>query len=96
MAIDHAEVRRIAQLAHLELDDAFATALVRDLQSILDHVAMLDELDLDEIPPTTVALAEARPLREDTPRASLSSTAALSSAPDKCAGYFRVPRMLGE
>ncbi len=96
MAIDHAEVRRIARLAHLELDaDAVAT-LARELQSILDHVARLDELDLESVPSTASMPHDRRPLREDTERASLSNDDALRNAPDHAAGHFRVPRVLAE
>ena len=94
MAIDDAEVRRIARLAHLELD-AVAT-LARELQSILDHVARLDELDLESVPSNTHMPRDRQPLREDTERASLSGDDALSGAPDHAAGHFRVPRVLGE
>ena len=94
MAIDHAEVRRIARLARLELDaDAVAT-LARELQTILDHVAVLDELDLDSVPSTASLPHDRQPLREDTARACLSNDAALSNAPEHAAGLFRVPRVL--
>ncbi len=94
MAIDHAEVRRIARLAHLEPDaDAVAT-LARELQSILDHVAVLDELDLESVPSTVNTADERQPLREDTERTSLSSDDALSNAPEHAAGHFLVPRVL--
>ncbi len=94
MAIDHAEVRRIARLAHLEPDaDAVAT-LARELQSILDHVAVLDELDLESVPSTTNRPHDRQPLREDTERTSLSSDDALSNAPEHAAGHFLVPRVL--
>jgi len=96
VAIDHAEVRRIARLAHLELDPGDDTTLVRELQSILDHVASLDELDLESVPATADRPHAGPPLREDTERASLSNDEALASAPDHAAGYFRVPRVLGE
>ena len=46
MAIDSAEVRRIARLAHLDLDEATIEAFTDQLQSILDYVAVLEELDL--------------------------------------------------
>ncbi len=96
MAIDHAEVRRIARLAHLELDPGEDATLVRELQSILDHVASLDELDLESVPATADRPDAGPPLREDTERASLSNDEALASAPDHAAGHFRVPQVLGE
>lgn len=96
MAIDPAEVRRIAQLAHLELDDATVVEFAEQLESILHHVAALDELDLGEVPPTRWALEAGGRLREDIEQPGLTAEQALANAPDAAAGHFRVPRVLGE
>ena len=93
MAIDRAEVRRISRLAHLELDDAAIDSLTRDLESILEHVATLDELDVDSIRPWTRPGVESA-LREDVPTTSLTQDEALANAPDDAGGHFRVPRVL--
>jgi len=96
VAIDPAEVRRISELARLELDDDAVDSLTSDLQSILDHVALLDTLDVHDVDPTLGA-AEATPaLREDRTEESLTNAAALANAPDAAEGHFRVPRMIVE
>ena len=94
MPIDRAEVQRIARLAHLELEDPDVDALARDLESILDHVAMLDELDVSELEPTTAALDTPHVLREDETRPSVPGDDALANAPEAGDGFFRVPRVL--
>ena len=96
MRIDHAEVRRIARLAHLELDDADVDALTRDLESILDHVALLDELDVSSVEPTAFALDEPAEPREDALDPSVPNADALADAPDSGYGHFRVPRVIDE
>jgi aspartyl-tRNA(Asn)/glutamyl-tRNA(Gln) amidotransferase subunit C len=94
LAIDSAEVRRIAALANLELD-AETIEIFRDqLQSILDYVAMLDELDVSSIPPTAYSVERRQPLREDEAQPSLRIEQALENAPGAAAGHFRVPRVL--
>ena len=93
-AIDRAEVRRIAQLAHLELDDAVVDALSLELESILDYVALLDELDVDAVDPAPWLPVEGSPLREDEPQPSLTHAEALKNAPDAAEGHFRVPKVL--
>jgi len=96
-AIDRAEVRRIARLARLELDEADVDVLSSQLASILDYVAMLDELDLVEVPPTSHRLSDAgHALREDAPSPGLGTAEALANAPDAADGHFRVPRVLAE
>jgi aspartyl-tRNA(Asn)/glutamyl-tRNA(Gln) amidotransferase subunit C len=94
--IDHAEVRRIARLAHLELDDAEVEALTRDLESILDHVALLDELDVSSVEPTAFALEVPAEPREDAPGVCVPSSEALVNAPDSADGHFRVPQVIDE
>jgi aspartyl-tRNA(Asn)/glutamyl-tRNA(Gln) amidotransferase subunit C len=94
VAIDRAEVRRIAQLAHLELDDAVVDALRSELESILDHVALLDELDVASVDPAPCLPFEPSALREDAPQASLANAEALKNAPDPAEGHFRVPKVL--
>jgi len=94
--IDHAEVRRIARLAHLELDDADVDALTCELESILDHVAMLDELDVSSVEPTAFALEVPADPREDALEPSVPNADALANAPDSADGHFRVPQVIDE
>ena len=96
MAIDSAEVRRIARLAHLDLDEATIEAFTDQLQSILDYVAVLGELDLQSIPPTWSTGELEQRLREDVDAPSVSADEALANAADTGADQFRVPRVLGE
>lgn len=93
MAIDLAQARQIAWLARLELGDAELTRLARELGSILDYVAVLDELDTSPGAPAAAADAE-KPLRDDRPRQALGVDEALENAPDPAGGFFRVPRSL--
>ena len=96
MRIDHAEVRRIARLAHLELDDADVEVLTRDLESILDHVALLDELDVSSVEPTAFALETPAEPREDALEPCVPNSEALVNAPESADGHFRVPQVIEE
>ena len=96
MPIDSGEVRRIAALARLDLDDETVETFRHQLQAILDHVAMLDSLGVDRIPPTSHARAESTPLRADEVQPSLTESEALRNAPDAAAGQFRVPKVIPE
>ena len=96
MRIDSEEVRRIARLARLRLDEQTVEQFRGQLQTILDHVALLDALGVDGVAPTAHPLEAKQPLRPDTVVPSLSEEEALSAAPDAVAGFFRVPRVLGE
>jgi aspartyl-tRNA(Asn)/glutamyl-tRNA(Gln) amidotransferase subunit C len=96
LAIDPGEARRIARLARLDLEDAEAETLARQLEAVLHHVAALDELDLGEGERSDFDAAPCGPLREDDTRDGLDSEEALRNAPDPASGCFRVPRSLPE
>jgi aspartyl-tRNA(Asn)/glutamyl-tRNA(Gln) amidotransferase subunit C len=94
LSIDEGEVRRIARLARLDPDDSAVERLGRELQSILDHVAMLDELDFTEEPAIPAPGRTGQPPRSDEPRPGLASDRAVANAPDADSDLFRVPRIL--
>jgi aspartyl-tRNA(Asn)/glutamyl-tRNA(Gln) amidotransferase subunit C len=84
------EVQKIARLAGLELaagDDAVA----RSLGSILEYVAALDELEVGDVPPTTLGALHGLHQRPDRVRAGLSVEEALRNAPESDGERFRVP-----
>lgn len=91
MAIDGADVRRIAELARLELSDDQVARMATELSAVLEFVATLQKLDLAGCEPMSFAPAEA-PLRDDAPDERLLTTpAALAMAPEAEEGFFIVP-----
>ena len=94
MPIDAEQVRYIASLAQLELDDPTVERFRHQLQEILDYVAVLATLDVSSIEPTAHALGRGQPLRADAVAHSLPRDRAQENAPDAAAGHFRVPRVL--
>ena len=93
MTIGRDEVLRIAGLAKLELDPT-DTSLVDSLQSILEYVALLDEVDVSDVEPTSFGAPAISRDREDEPRTGLTAEEALRNAPDGLEGQFRVPGVL--
>jgi aspartyl-tRNA(Asn)/glutamyl-tRNA(Gln) amidotransferase subunit C len=95
------DLRRVAELANLELTAAEEVSMLRDLNSILDHVAQLNELDTASVP----AMAQVSEIlagessvstlyREDEERPCLDRTLVMSGAPDSDGVYFRVPKVI--
>ena len=91
MAITREQVLHVARLARLDLDDGEVERLTGELGAILDAVSKVAELDLENVPPTSHPLDLVNVWAEDEPRESLSNDDALSNAPDREAGFFRVP-----
>lgn len=94
MPVSHEEVRRIAALAHLDLDDAMVERLRVHLDQILAYVGKLDELDTGGVAPALGVTEAGEAPREDTPGRSVPIEDALANAPDSGQRHFRVPRVL--
>ena len=93
--ITEKEVRYVAALANLTLDDAEVARFRADLDGILEH---MDKLN-GSIPPAwnpwrRCSSSQAAGLREDIPEPPLGSEAALANAPRRGAGYFKVPKVI--
>jgi aspartyl-tRNA(Asn)/glutamyl-tRNA(Gln) amidotransferase subunit C len=91
------EVRYVADLANLKLNDGEIESMVRHLGAILDHMDRLGEIDTSDIEPMRQVLfpaGETATLRADEPRPCLTNREALANAVNAAQGYFRVPRVI--
>ena len=95
MRLSREEVEYVAELARLGLSDAEITRLQDQLSSILEHIAAIDRLDTDAIPPTAQVIAMTNVMRPDVVTDSLPREAVLGNAPRKSAGFFEVHAILG-
>jgi aspartyl-tRNA(Asn)/glutamyl-tRNA(Gln) amidotransferase subunit C len=94
--IDPSSVAHVARLARLALSDDEITAMARELEQILDHVASLDAVDTEGVEPTAHGFDLATPLRADQPVAPLEPELAVSNAPEREGSAFLVPKVLEE
>jgi aspartyl-tRNA(Asn)/glutamyl-tRNA(Gln) amidotransferase subunit C len=90
MALTQAEVEHVARLARLRLSPDELETMRRQLSQILDHFAMLSELDVSGVPPTAQVTGLTNVARADEVRPSLPRAEALANAPDQAEGMFRV------
>lgn len=88
------EVSRVAFLARLELSDDETQRLTTDLNGILEQFARLQELNTDDVPPTSHSLPLQNVFRDDVARPSLPREAATQNAPEKRDGNFIVPQIM--
>ena len=96
------DVRRVAELANLELTAAEEPRMQRDLDAILGHIAQLNELDTAGVP----AMAQVgemlsglpqdrgETLRADQVRPSVDRAAVMASAPETDGRFFKVPKVI--
>lgn len=88
------EVRRIARLARIHLDDGELENVRQKFSSILDHFRSLNDVDTTGVEPQFYA-AEAMSLRPDEPEAPIAVDALMKNAPESVENGFRIPRVVG-
>jgi aspartyl-tRNA(Asn)/glutamyl-tRNA(Gln) amidotransferase subunit C len=98
MPTDRIDIRHVATLARLALTEDEIATYGAQLGSLMTHVDALANLDTAEVPATAQVIPSRNVQREDAirPEIILTREAALQNAPDAVAGYFRVPRIIGE
>jgi aspartyl-tRNA(Asn)/glutamyl-tRNA(Gln) amidotransferase subunit C len=97
MKLTEKEVRYVAGLANLDLTPEEINRMVQDLDSILEHMDRLSEIETDGVEPMSQVLYDAEEtatLRPDAERAPLGNNAALANAPMQGNGYFKVPKVI--
>jgi aspartyl-tRNA(Asn)/glutamyl-tRNA(Gln) amidotransferase subunit C len=90
------EVREIAALARLRLDQAEVERMSHELDDILGYIDTVMSLDTGDAEPMTHAVPFDCPVREDVPGQPLPAEEALANAPRREGGFFQVPRIIGE
>jgi aspartyl-tRNA(Asn)/glutamyl-tRNA(Gln) amidotransferase subunit C len=89
--IERDEVLHVARLARLALSDEEIEPMARELSAVLDHIAKIGELELDDVAPTSHVVELTGALRPDKPRPSLPREVALEQAPAVEGDGFLVP-----
>ena len=98
MPITKSDIEKVAQLAHLELDDEEVKTFGSQIAEIVNYIEQLNELDTKDIEPALGGLTpegeKTDSSRDDELKPSLGQAKALEEAPDPAAGHFRVPKVL--
>ena len=89
--IDRDQVIHVARLARLRLSDDELETMSSELSGILDHIEKINELELDDVEPTSHVVELENVLRPDEPRPSWPRERILDGAPDASDEGFRVP-----
>ncbi len=92
--ISRAEVDHVARLARLRLSDEEAEMFRRDLASVLDYAASLEEVDTNDVQPMSHVLEMNNVWRDDDEILFSNQEEILSAAPDREENLFKVPKIL--
>mmetsp|Transcript_5809 Transcript_5809/g.11864 ORF Transcript_5809/g.11864 Transcript_5809/m.11864 type:complete len:151 (-) Transcript_5809:351-803(-) len=88
------DLRKLAEVARLEITDEEVAAWTPQFQQITEWFAQLQELDLDGVEPAIRAGLEENVFREDVPVAFEGWSELLGDVPTE-GGYLKVPKVLG-
>ncbi|HKJ10740.1 MAG TPA: Asp-tRNA(Asn)/Glu-tRNA(Gln) amidotransferase subunit GatC [Gammaproteobacteria bacterium] len=94
MALDPSEVRNIAHLARLGIDEQDIPAYARNLSDILAFVEQLNAVDTSDIAPLAHPLDATQRLRPDAVTEADQRDHFQSIAPQVEAGLFLVPKVI--
>ena len=93
MALDRAEVLRIARLARIRIPDEEVDVLAGELSAILGWIEKLDEVDVAGVEPMAgVGAGGAAPPRADAAAEGAGADRILANAPEAAEGHFVVPK----
>ncbi len=90
------DVRKVSQLARLELPEVEVEMYTKQLEQILGYVAQLEKVDTSEVMPTTRAVEVVNRVRKDEVINPKSREKLLDQAPQREGDFYRVPKILSE
>ncbi len=88
------EVKHVAKLARLSMTDEETESYRDDLNSILDYVAALEDVDTSGIEPMSHVLDIKNVWRDDIPVERENPLELLNNAPEREDAYYKVPKIL--
>jgi len=94
--VSEEEVRHIAELARIELDEEEIGRFSREISDVLGYIAQLGEVNTENVEPVSQVTGKVNVLREDEAIDSTQETKDImaDNYPDKQDGYVRVKQIL--
>ena len=94
--ISSAEVKKVAKLARLELNESEIQHHAEQLEKILDYIKQLEKIDTKNISCTTRAIEVANVLRKDEKKDYKDFEKLIDLAPSRENKFFKVPKIISE
>ena len=94
--INKEEVKKVAHLARLELNEHEINNHAEQLEKILEYIKQLERIDTDGVPSTTRAIEVINVFRKDEKKSSDCTEELLELGPSREDKYFKVPKIISE
>ncbi|MFS0880638.1 Asp-tRNA(Asn)/Glu-tRNA(Gln) amidotransferase subunit GatC [Metabacillus niabensis] len=88
------QVKHVANLARLAITEEEVEVFTNQLDAIITFAELLNEVDTENVKPTSHVLDMKNVMREDIPKKGLDNEEVVKNAPDHIDGYIRVPSIL--
>ncbi|OGF48455.1 MAG: asparaginyl/glutamyl-tRNA amidotransferase subunit C [Candidatus Firestonebacteria bacterium RIFOXYC2_FULL_39_67] len=92
--ISKKDVLHVAKLSHLKFEEKDLDKFALQLEGMIEFVDKLKEVNTDGIEPTSSVIPVTNVMREDELKPSFSREKALSNAPEKELGHYKIPKMM--
>ncbi len=94
MSSDSFDIEKIALLARLKLTEEEQTRLGQQFKGILEHIDQLNQLDTENVEPTSHVLPLQNVFREDEVKTVFEDGKYLPLAPRQDKGHYEVPQII--
>ena len=94
--ITREEVKKVAHLARLELNENEINNHAEQLEKILEYIKQLEKIDTEDIPCTTRAIEVLNVFRKDEKKNFDFTQELLELSPSREDDYFKVPKIIKE
>lgn len=84
----------LSRLARLSLSDEEKVSFGNQLDSIINYMDKLNELETKDVEPTSHVISMSNVFRDDSAEPSLPRDEALRNAPDNTGKFYRVPKII--
>lgn len=92
--MDLSELETTVEMAMLELEAEERVRLEAEVAKTLEYFALMSQVDVTDVPPTTHAGVASNRTRPDTPDSESSADVLLESAPDLEDRFIPIPNVL--
>ena len=90
------EVKKVARLARLELNESEIEQHAEQLEKILEYIKQLEKINTENIPCTTRAIEVTNVLRKDEKKDYANVEEIIDLAPSRENKFFKVPKIINE
>jgi aspartyl-tRNA(Asn)/glutamyl-tRNA(Gln) amidotransferase subunit C len=90
------EVKKVAHLSRLELNESEINSHALQLENILEYIKQLEKINTDDVPCTTRAIEVVNVFRKDEKKNSDCTEELLDLSPSREDDYFKVPKIINE